>query len=187
MTSNTNDTIQRATSGEWDGDMTKTHLAYELGLDQGDVNAIDAHAGAWEQAASDAFMAAVTEDASNAVVMSESWLSTMARGYRAACIEYGTLLDGDSLRDVDLPMYPQWYDDTDSLCARFAHKNAVALCAGPWLEDPQSAGVDLFLTRNRHGAGFWEHEGIDGPLTSAAHALGENAFAVSDDGYIVEV
>lgn len=52
---------------------------------------------------------------------------------------------------------------------------------------PESAGGhDLWLTRNRHGAGFWDRGA--GPagdtLTEAAHALGETDCYLGDDGYL---
>lgn len=54
-------------------------------------------------------------------------------------------------------------------------------------EDPGQAGHDFWLTRNHHGAGFW-----DGPypkdvgkrLTKKAHEYGEYHLYVGDDGLI---
>lgn len=50
--------------------------------------------------------------------------------------------------------------------------------------DPEQAGHDFYLTRNRHGAGYWDR-GL-GPvgdrLTDAAHAYGESDLYVGDDG-----
>ena len=53
--------------------------------------------------------------------------------------------------------------------------------------NPQQAGHDFWLTRNRHGAGFWDG---DWPvaqgemLTKASHGFGEVDLYVGDDGYI---
>lgn len=63
---------------------------------------------------------------------------------------------------------------------KFATEQAEALSVG----EPSRSGHDLWLTRNRHGAGFWDG---DWPkpqadiLTKAAYAMGEvNLYA--DDG-----
>jgi hypothetical protein len=53
-------------------------------------------------------------------------------------------------------------------------------------EHPCRAGHDFWLTRNRHGAGFWDG---DWPLaglrlTQMAHAFGECDLYVGDDGKI---
>lgn len=51
--------------------------------------------------------------------------------------------------------------------------------------DPEQAGHDLWLTRCRHGAGFWDGDwpgDIEQELTDAAHALGESDVYVGDDG-----
>lgn len=48
-------------------------------------------------------------------------------------------------------------------------------------------GHDFWLTRNRHGAGFWDgdYPQKDGDLlTKAAHAFGETSLYVGDDGRI---
>jgi len=45
----------------------------------------------------------------------------------------------------------------------------------PWATDASQAGHDLALTRNGHGAGFWDH-GAGEPgevLTDAANAMGQ--------------
>lgn len=50
----------------------------------------------------------------------------------------------------------------------------------------QQSGHDLWLTRNGHGAGFWEDE-WDGPgsiLTRAAEAMGTFDLYIGDDGKI---
>jgi hypothetical protein len=48
------------------------------------------------------------------------------------------------------------------------------------------AGHDFWLTRNRHGAGFWDGDwGNDGEfLTEVSHAWGEFDLYVGDDGLI---
>ena len=48
------------------------------------------------------------------------------------------------------------------------------------------AGHDFWLTRNRHGAGFWDRGlgEVGNRLTAAAHAYGECDLYVGDDGMI---
>ena len=57
--------------------------------------------------------------------------------------------------------------------------------------DPEKAGHDFWLTRNHHGAGFWDSEDHYGAenakaLTDAAHAAGERDLYVGDDKKIHE-
>jgi hypothetical protein len=52
------------------------------------------------------------------------------------------------------------------------------------LTNVSRAGHDLWLTRNRHGAGFWDgdwSEPYDKILTDAAHKMGECDLYVGDD------
>lgn len=49
----------------------------------------------------------------------------------------------------------------------------------------RAAGHDFWLTRNHHGAGFWDGDWEDGDaLTEAAHAFGSVDLYVSDDGKV---
>jgi hypothetical protein len=65
-------------------------------------------------------------------------------------------------------------------CRRFYMDNAEDLA----LASPAQAGHDFYLTRNRHGAGFWDRGlGERGDrLTAAAHAYGESELLETDDG-----
>lgn len=54
-------------------------------------------------------------------------------------------------------------------------------------DDPAQAGHDLWLTRNRHGAGFWDGdwtEAVGKRLTDASHAMGGIDLYIGDDGMI---
>ena len=73
-------------------------------------------------------------------------------------------------------------------CASFYAANE-AMWGDDWEDD--RAGHDFWLTRNRHGAGFWDRyadgteEGRAGrELTEAAHAYGSADLYVGDDGLI---
>src|SRR3954469_21534650 len=56
-------------------------------------------------------------------------------------------------------------------CKAFVDSNLKDLAA----LDAGQAGHDFWLTRNRHGAGFWDHGlgDVGERLTDAAHAFGE--------------
>ena len=69
-----------------------------------------------------------------------------------------------------------------SECSDFQQRNISALAA----VDPESAGHDFWLTRNRHGAGFWDRGWgeVGNELTRAAHAYGECDLYIGDDGQV---
>lgn len=70
-------------------------------------------------------------------------------------------------------------------CAKFQADNAELLSR---VEKRDSKiGHDLWLTRNHHGAGFWDGDYKDpfgNLLTKAAHKLGECNLYFGDDGLI---
>lgn len=54
-------------------------------------------------------------------------------------------------------------------------------------QTPAQVGHDFWLTRNGHGAGFWDGdypEPQGAQLTAAAHAFGESDLYVGDDGKV---
>lgn len=73
-------------------------------------------------------------------------------------------------------------EEAKRVCADFQANNAALLAQYPLGEE--HAGHDFWLTRNRHGAGFWDrglgHLGDE--LTKQAHAYGECSLYVGDDG-----
>lgn len=52
--------------------------------------------------------------------------------------------------------------------------------------EPEQIGHDFWLTRNRHGAGFWDRGlgELGDTLTDIAHAYGECDLYIGDDGLI---
>jgi len=53
--------------------------------------------------------------------------------------------------------------------------------------DAHRLGFDFWLTRNRHGAGFWDRgyaDSLGDRLTELAHAAGESYLYVGDDGQV---
>jgi hypothetical protein len=74
-------------------------------------------------------------------------------------------------------------------CAKFQAENAADIAAMPsrnGYKSAELAGHDFWLTRNGHGAGFWDR-GLDElgeRLTAAADTFGEVWPYVGDDGRI---
>lgn len=63
----------------------------------------------------------------------------------------------------------------------------IAAWPGPHYAAIIQAGHDLWLTQNRHGAGFWDGdwpEPAASRLTEAAHKLGGCSLYVGDDGLL---
>lgn len=83
-------------------------------------------------------------------------------------------------------------------CRKFETENAETISAavetghvkcGPDFDEHERAAHDFWLTRNRHGAGFWDGdwpEPYATQLTDAAHAFGEADLYVGDDGQIYQ-
>lgn len=75
-------------------------------------------------------------------------------------------------------------------CKRFQEENFDDIAAGPDGPDYSNwerAGHDFLLTRNGHGAGFWDGdwpEEVGERLTEASKAFGEVNLYVGDDGLI---
>ncbi len=91
--------------------------------------------------------------------------------------------DNYSLDDIA----PETVEQADKDCLAFLSKYE------PVIERQyEQAGHDLWLTRNRHGAGFWdrpEHiwsKALGKELTEYAHKLGECYLYVGDDGKIYQ-
>jgi hypothetical protein len=70
-------------------------------------------------------------------------------------------------------------------CEAFQAQNAGTLYG----LDEEQAGHDFWLTRNRHGCGFWDGdypEPASTLLTNAAQAFGVVSLCVGDDGQIYQ-
>lgn len=80
-----------------------------------------------------------------------------------------TQRDGWGIENIDPASLATAVED----CARFQRENRADLDAAP--ADDHRHGVDFWLTRNGHGAGFWDrgYGSVGERLTEAAHAYGE--------------
>jgi hypothetical protein len=72
-------------------------------------------------------------------------------------------------------------------CAAFQAVNEADIYDYDAGKNAELAGHDFWLTRNHHGAGFWDgdwQEEIGKRLTASAHAFGECNLYIGDDGKV---
>lgn len=77
---------------------------------------------------------------------------------------------------------PETLEQMKADCAQFQAENAEDIAA-----DLEQAGHDLWLSRNRHGSGYWDGDWPESAatrLTAAAHTFGEFSLYIGDDGLI---
>ena len=104
----------------------------------------------------------------------------------------------DSRYTVD-DFSPAALDKARRDCAAFAAANREDIDGGPVRCGPdyspeERAGHDFFLTRNGHGAGFWDGDWdhLDGTgeaakrLTDSAHSFGECYCFIDEEGVFIE-
>lgn len=111
--------------------------------------------------------------------MSQSFLD----GYLACALWSSVDDDGHplderyDLEDIDLKSVTLMKSE----CAAFQEETAADLALAG--NDAQN-GHDFWLTRNDHGAGFWDrgYGDVGKRLTDAAHAWGDSALYIGDDG-----
>lgn len=104
------------------------------------------------------------------------------RGY-LECAEWCGLIE-DEREAFELSIDPEWDAETlarvSAECEDFKQANKADLKG----EDMVRAGHDFFLTRNRHGAGFWDgnyEESKGKRLTESAHVYGETYETFNED------
>lgn len=95
--------------------------------------------------------------------------------------------NGESLGSLDALGFTVDNIDADSLDAQT--EEVKGFLTTVWADvhalDAGKVGHDFLLTRNRHGAGFWDGgyaDGVGTRLTDAAHGYGSVDFTVGDDG-----
>ena len=92
-------------------------------------------------------------------------------------------------KDWSEALHKRMQDDVRAFIARVEGQPSLtdALAAVDYSDE--RFGHDFWLTRNRHGAGFWdrkelEADGLGERLTDLAHAMGECELYVGDDGEV---
>lgn len=104
------------------------------------------------------------------------------RDFRAAYVEAIRFTEAEEIGDAELSREALARITAD--CETFWNDNCALI-----EDNPIQAGHDFWLTRNGHGAGFWDREEIWGKenaqsLTDAAHAAKECEVYTGDDGQI---
>ena len=113
-------------------------------------------------------------------------LDAFARGYVDCALWLMTDELGHDCNDFDGELSEQAYKSIARDCERFQAENVDALDEARddrHMSDVQ-LGHDFFLTRNRHGVGYWDRGlgELGERLTDAAHRLGEVSLYVAEDG-----
>ncbi len=107
-------------------------------------------------------------------------LSYIETAMRLSTDDSGAPLDDDFLlRDLTVETVKSMKED----CQTFQETMKEDIL--PY--DLTQAGQDFWLTRNRHGAGFWDGDypnDVGQRLTDASHAFGEQTLIVGTDGNI---
>ena len=106
-------------------------------------------------------------------------LDTFTQGYVEAAF---WLIDENDKDATFADLSPEALAEMVKDCRDFQDGNAEDL---EEIDDHQ-AGVDFWLTRNRHGAGFWDrgHGAKGDRLTQAAHVYGSSDLYRGDDGVL---
>jgi hypothetical protein len=123
-------------------------------------------------------------------------IDRFVEGYVATMLWTESIEGGDYSLDTDYTIkdiHPESMERIRSDCQEFINRagdlldddNFISTCRGSTIY--ARAGHDFWLTRNRHGAGFWdgdwtEHAGK--ALTDLAHSFGESYAYVGDDNLI---
>lgn len=112
---------------------------------------------------------------------------TVLSGY-LACALWTTIGDDDEPLDRTHTLADLAPGTLDTMRADVA--DFLALCDREGIDlstiEPEQVGHDFWLTRNGHGAGFWDR-GLDelGDLiTKWAHTFGESDLYIGDDGQV---
>lgn len=114
-------------------------------------------------------------------------LDYFTQGYVQAIFFTECHSDTPDLQDATFAdMAPATLADIVADCTAFQQENATALDAACATDryNSEQAGIDFWLTRNRHGAGYWDRGLAEAgkTLTDAAHAAGSCDLYLGDDG-----
>lgn len=118
-------------------------------------------------------------------MLEPSYLNRMIAGYVASML-WSSTDESDEYGGVPLDESNEWGDIADETMIQIEEdcKDFIEI---NWndLQDiePEMAGHDFWLTRNNHGAGFWDRGlgEIGKRLTESAHVFGEVYLYIGDD------
>jgi len=119
--------------------------------------------------------------------VTEADIDDMLQGYIECALWSSTGDDDRPLDDEHSDVTSETRASMREDCARFARENAADLIA--YVEKGRGwsyAGHDFWLTRNRHGAGFWDRGlgALGERLSDAARKFSEAYLYVGDDGEV---
>lgn len=107
------------------------------------------------------------------------------------CAYWSSIDDnGDPIDELDADAAPELIAKMEADCAVFQERHAILLSFAydhdEVAYDGVRAGHDFWLTRNGHGAGFWDRDlgEVGDELTKAAHTFGSVDLYVGDNGQI---
>ena len=113
--------------------------------------------------------------------MNSDYINSFIESYLECALWSSTDDDEDPLDDnYDVDNFSESaLNEMRKDCINFCKENAQHLTD----IDPEQAGHDFWLTRNRHGAGFWDRGlgEVGVILTDAAHVYGSIDLVVSDN------
>jgi len=121
----------------------------------------------------------------NYLGMDEFTVSYLESALWSSTDDDGTPLDDPKYSETELA--PDTIAQFKSECARFQAINATLLEQASEYQSTGHQAHDFWLTRNGHGAGFWDGdypEDIGDALTAASKAFGECDLYIGDDGLI---
>lgn len=195
-------------SGEWADAPTPTTLAAEIaGVDAADLpgDVIEAISDAWEEGVSETFGPTCETELAKIAEPDSERLAEFVRGYVECALWSSTDPDTEAPLDgseTDATGYdaddlaPETRTKIETECSAFIVANSATLRYFESLtgRGAASQGHDLWLTRNGHGAGFWDRypeaapadrknaEQVGDELSAAAKQLGESTLYPGDDG-----
>lgn len=115
-------------------------------------------------------------------------LEQFLQGYIECALWLELTPDGEAyLQDVGAELTAEAREAMKQDCAKFIEENAADLDEANELGRPDDyLGHDFWLTRNHHGAGFWDRgdEEVWERLTEASHKYGEASLYLDSDGTI---
>lgn len=135
-----------------------------------------------------------TDEGTKARPIDEDYVLAFTTGYLECALwcgvyaedENGELVSSDDEWAFD-DVQPSAREEIESDCLAFVTDNYADLQAILPSVDASAAGHDFYLTRNRHGAGYWDGdvpEPMATRLTDAAHVYGTVDLYVGDDGKV---
>lgn len=92
--------------------------------------------------------------------------------------------DAEEMNDYFIGWSPELLEEMRQDVTDFVSSNEDDVRAAAEIYGPEQVGLDFWLTRNRHGAGFWDGDlpsNLGKRLTEAAHAYGECDLYLGDD------